>query len=114
MDHRTRQDQVEQRNAAFKEQLADNIDAYLEWFALLGDAGYANNQPPLSSQPLQDWYSVEEIDVFTICNKKIPLHEGDHSISSALLHVGLVPCSPLTPAMAVTVRTLKLFRNASL
>lgn len=114
MDHRTRQDQVEQRNVAFKEQLADNVEAYLKWFASLGDLGYANNQPPPSSRPLQDWYMVEEIDVFTIGKKKIPLREGDCSVSSALLHVGLVPCSPLTPTVAVTVRTLELFRNASL
>ena len=90
------------------------MDAYLKWFASLGDAGYANDQPPLSSWPLQDWYSVEEIDVFMIGKKKILLCEGDCSISSALLHVGLVPCSPLTPTVAVTVHMLKLFRNASL
>jgi hypothetical protein len=47
VDTRTRRDQVHRRNEAFDVQMEAMTDAYLAWFSSLGDAGLANNDPPL-------------------------------------------------------------------
>lgn len=64
MDDRTRRDQVQRLNEAFDKQMEGMTNAYLKWFASLGDAALANNDPAPSSRELQDKYVVTVLDTF--------------------------------------------------
>ena len=46
--------------------------------------------------------------------RKLPLHEGDVSITAALVRQGIIPCAPYYPTVAFTCRLLELYRNTSL
>ena len=46
--------------------------------------------------------------------RTVSLRKGDPSVPAAFLREGLVPCAPHLPTVAITIRVLKLYRNASL
>ena len=46
--------------------------------------------------------------------RTVSLWKGDPSVPAAFLREGLVPCSPHLPTVAITIRVLELYRNASL
>ena len=39
-------------------------DAYLAWFASLGDTGLANDNPVPSTCEFQEYYSIEVLDAY--------------------------------------------------
>lgn len=47
-------------------------------------------------------------------NGKVALRQGDLSVPAAFAREGLIPCAPYLPTLAITVRVLELYRNASL
>jgi hypothetical protein len=108
-------------------------DAYLHWFSSLGDAGLANDNPPPSPCEFQEEYPVDVLDVFgtlqsssliaavfdsspfqASSRRVVTLRKGDASLPAAFLREGLVPCSPYLPTVAITIRVLEVYRNASL
>ena len=46
--------------------------------------------------------------------RTVSLRKGDPSVPAAFLREGLVPCAPHLPTVAITIRVLELYRNASL
>jgi len=46
--------------------------------------------------------------------RKVALRQGDLSVPAAFVREGLIPCAPHLPTLAITIRVLELYRNASL
>ncbi|KAG2126322.1 hypothetical protein DEU56DRAFT_872938 [Suillus clintonianus] len=86
-DHRTRRDRVQHRVDAFDAQLPAITEAYLEW-------------------SLQRVRSAEKVT--------LTLKATDSFIASALVRQGVIPCSPISPSVAVTVDALEFYRIAHL
>ncbi|KAG2136207.1 hypothetical protein BD769DRAFT_1626952 [Suillus cothurnatus] len=91
VDNRTRRNRVLRRNNAFAEQMVVMTDAYLRL-----------EREELESDSDCGQWSISVIDVFYA------------TISSALVHQGVMPCSPISPTVGITTEALELYHVAHL
>ncbi|KAI6018452.1 hypothetical protein BKA83DRAFT_4127671 [Pisolithus microcarpus] len=120
-DYRTFQDRSAKQTAAFSVQLDVMMEAYMAWSLNQGGAGgkgfFDSDERHMREEQQgkcdgmdTKLLSVLVLDVF--CNThgtagaektSITVGPTDHYLSSALVRHGLIPCSPITPKVAVTV-----------
>ncbi|KAJ7885442.1 hypothetical protein B0H13DRAFT_2235276 [Mycena leptocephala] len=79
-------------------------NAYVNWGATQAEFGLDSTTPPPEPETVQTYYKVSVIDVFS----------NDVYIASGLVGQGLIPCSPWTPKVAVTICLLEMYRVAHL
>ena len=134
-DWRTRQDRILRQVEDFQLQMDAMVDAYMQWSARQGQKAFPRWEMPFaSSEPeSQSEAHIRVIDLFgmspllvslrpysppvifvdtAICT--VPVASGDKFVSCALLQLGLVPCTPVRPTVAISIRTLEFFRVSSL
>ncbi|KAG2337267.1 hypothetical protein BDR05DRAFT_978578 [Suillus weaverae] len=95
-DHHTRRDRIQCRADAFDAQLPAITEAYLDW--------------SLQRRQTQD----HGLQLSLIYFVTLTLKASDSFITSALVHQGVIPCSPISPSVAVTVDALEFYRIAHL
>ncbi|KAJ7796630.1 hypothetical protein B0H13DRAFT_2245375 [Mycena leptocephala] len=71
-------------------------DAYVNWGATQAEFGLDSTAAPPEPSTVQTYYKVSVIDVFSLVGQ------------------GLIPCSPWTPKVAITIRLLEMYRVARL
>ncbi|KAJ7810267.1 hypothetical protein B0H13DRAFT_2243470 [Mycena leptocephala] len=71
-------------------------DAYVNWGATQAEFGLDSTAAPPEPSTVQTYYKVSVIDVFSLVGQ------------------GLIPCSPWTPKVAITIRLLEMYRIARL
>ncbi|KAI6142300.1 hypothetical protein EDD17DRAFT_1662346 [Pisolithus thermaeus] len=122
LDYRTFQDHSTKQMAAFSVQLGAMAEAYMAWsFKQRGTGGkgffdsdeqhrWEEQQNKCDSVNMK-LLSVLVLDVF--CTKKTSITVGptDCYLTSALIRHGLIPCSPITPKVTITVHTLDLYHT---
>ncbi|KAJ3712392.1 hypothetical protein C8R42DRAFT_647550 [Lentinula raphanica] len=102
-DFRTRRDRTHRRNIRFAPQMESMTDAYMAWYAEFGHEGLSHGTPSeLIGQCTSQ--TITAVDIF----------KTDPFWSYSLVRCGLWPCSPGLATVAVTTRTLELFRIQSL
>ncbi|KAJ7921642.1 hypothetical protein B0H13DRAFT_1604343 [Mycena leptocephala] len=89
-------------------------DAYVNWGATQAEFGLDSTTPPPEPETVQTYYKVSVIDVFSSYTVDAPLTGNDVYIASGLVGQGLIPCSPWTPKVAVTICLLEMYRVARL
>ncbi|KAJ7831870.1 hypothetical protein B0H13DRAFT_2240523 [Mycena leptocephala] len=113
-DHRTRWDATQQRVLGFRGQMKAMTDAYVNWGATQAEFGLDSTAPPPEPETVQTYYKVSVIDVFSSYTVEAPLTGNDVYIASGLVGQGLIPCSPWTPKVAVTICLLEIYCVARL
>ncbi|KAL0564922.1 hypothetical protein V5O48_017110, partial [Marasmius crinis-equi] len=134
-DRRTRQDRTEKRTAAFAAQIESMADAYMVWSESLGDFGLARDPAELEVEDSLQFLNVTLVDMFSaffICfvvpiadlgatlnvavqNSRIYINnEVDKTVGAAFIRQGFLPCSPINPTVAISLRTLEFFIFMSL
>ncbi|KAJ3553548.1 hypothetical protein NP233_g12617 [Leucocoprinus birnbaumii] len=111
MDGQTRRDHVENRNQAFKMQMPSILNAYMAWDEGLGDEGLEGALPAYSNK---SGMQVQVIDVFRSRMVQTDVIDGPEGIVASFVKRGLIPCAPLRPSLAVTMRLLEFYRNVHL
>ncbi|KAJ7911697.1 hypothetical protein B0H13DRAFT_2328079 [Mycena leptocephala] len=89
-------------------------DAYVNWGATQAEFGLDSTTPPPEPETVQTYYKVSVIDVFSSYTVDAPLTGNDVYIASGLVGQGLIPCSPWTPKVTVTICLLEMYRVARL
>ncbi|PPR05928.1 hypothetical protein CVT24_006650 [Panaeolus cyanescens] len=116
-DNRSRQDAIEKRVAAFAVQLSEMVKAYLCWSMNQGDRPFVSPDAPTydgESERPEGVHLARKLDVFGVSNVEIRLYKSLPSIAASFVREGLIPCAPEAPTVGFTIRTLELFRTASL
>ncbi|KAJ7822839.1 hypothetical protein B0H13DRAFT_2376426 [Mycena leptocephala] len=106
-DRRTRWDAMQRRVLGFRGQMKAMTNAYVEWGAPQREFG-------LEPKTVETHYPVTVIDVFSSYRVAAPLTGNNVFIASGLMGQGLIPCSPWTPKVAVTICLLEIYRVAHL
>ncbi|KAK7018516.1 hypothetical protein R3P38DRAFT_3320220 [Favolaschia claudopus] len=124
MDYRTRDDRTKNMVNDWNSQMDRMTKSYMSYCAN-SDLG---SPPPQPANPgALETYEITVVDVYgkyslisslestnyssTESNLvNLELNAGGVGVPSALLLQGLVPCSPWTPSVAITVRALELYR----
>ncbi|KAI6010380.1 hypothetical protein BKA83DRAFT_4467512 [Pisolithus microcarpus] len=95
-DNRTRRDHILQRTEAFRCQLDAMTSAYLQWCAGV------HVQLAVFSASTAHVSGAEKIG--------FAMKPYDNFVASALVHQGIIPYSPITPTVVITIRALELYR----
>ncbi|KAI5996959.1 hypothetical protein EDD15DRAFT_2163188 [Pisolithus albus] len=121
-DYRTFRDRSTKQTAAFSVQTGAMAEAYMAWSLKhrgTGGKGFFDSDEQRTREEQQRscdgvdtrMLSVLVLDVFCAEKTSITVGPTDHYLTSALVHHGLIPCSPITPKVAVTVHTLELYHT---
>ncbi|KAH7904896.1 hypothetical protein BJ138DRAFT_1138426 [Hygrophoropsis aurantiaca] len=118
-DYRTRRDRAQRRVDAFNYQLNALTHAYLEWslaHAENGIRGFFDSSPANINTGAHGTDSghttVRIVDIFCAGDATLSILTTDSFIASALVRQGVIPCSPITPNVAITIGALELYRVA--
>ncbi|KIK33852.1 hypothetical protein CY34DRAFT_26971 [Suillus luteus UH-Slu-Lm8-n1] len=98
-DHRTRRDRIQRCVDAFNQQMPALVDAYLIW-----SLNYPNSGT----------WNIRVVDTYYAENISLTIESLDRFVASALVRQGIVPCSPISPSVGITVDALELYRVARL
>ena len=135
-DWRTRQDRILHQVADFELQMDTMVDAYMQW-SCQGPQAFSHWQMPTApcQTDSQSIASMTVIDIFgtwyvpagcapppvlppfvsaDTASCIVPIRSDDTFISCALLRLGLVPCAPVRPTVAISIRALEFFCVSSL
>ncbi|KAG2040098.1 hypothetical protein BDR03DRAFT_932884 [Suillus americanus] len=116
-DNHTRRDRILRRNQAFAGQLPAMTDAYLTWSLeksrtdLNGffDRLRSGDAHLPESESTGQW-TINVVDVFCAEKVTVKLLPTDRTIASALVCQGVIPSSPISPAVGITTEALDLYR----
>ncbi|KAG1781347.1 hypothetical protein EV702DRAFT_1193530 [Suillus placidus] len=120
-DNRTQRDRVLWRNITFNEQIPAMSDAYLLWSLEKSQKGFRNFFDRLRSEETDEsidfdggQWPMTVVDAFFAEKLLLKISSRDKTIASALVHQGLMPCSPISPAVGITLETLEFYHVAHL
>ncbi|KAJ7451074.1 hypothetical protein FB451DRAFT_1284595 [Mycena latifolia] len=109
-DYRTRRDRTQAVVDGFRLQMTTITDAYMDWSLKSKDTGMGVLLEGEPDEMVLSHLPLLIIDVFTAYEADIPMFARDKFVASGLINLGLVPCSPYGPTVAITIRTLEVFR----
>ncbi|KAI6113495.1 hypothetical protein EV401DRAFT_1982963 [Pisolithus croceorrhizus] len=121
-DYRTFRDRSTKQTAAFSVQLGAMAEAYMAWSFKrrgAGGKGFFDSDEQRRREEQQNkcdgantkLLSVLVLDVFCAEKTSVTVGPTDRYLTSALVRHGLIPCSPITPKVAVTVHALDLYHT---
>jgi hypothetical protein len=105
------------------------VNEYMAWHAERGDEGWSNTMPMERDGDVDGVVNVQVLNIF--CRFLVapcPLHQliaftidrgvstlklqstDVHSIAPVFLRYGLLPCSPDNPKLAISIRTMEIYR----
>ncbi|KAG2058448.1 hypothetical protein BDR06DRAFT_968459 [Suillus hirtellus] len=115
----TQWDHIQHRMDVFNQQMPVLVNAYLIWSFNCAKEGvrsffkvHQHSDPP--SDPNSGTWNIRVIDTYYAENISLTIESLDHFVASALVHQGIVPCSPISPSVGITVDALELYHVARL
>ncbi|KAF9245375.1 hypothetical protein BU15DRAFT_71124 [Melanogaster broomeanus] len=108
---------LRKRKSSFNIQMHALIDSYIQWSH---DQGQTNGRSAFEGVDQADIdagaerWKVRVVDVFRAEEVICTIKPNDSYIASALIHQGLMPCSPISPTTAITINALELYHTAHL
>ncbi|KAG1880790.1 hypothetical protein F4604DRAFT_1578517 [Suillus subluteus] len=116
VDNRTRRDRVLRRNEAFTKQIPAMTDAYLGWSLEKSKMGHRSFFDQFHNEELDEGseWAMTVIDAFFAEKVILKISSTDHTVASALVRQGVLPCSPISPVVGITIEALELYRVAHL
>ncbi|KAH7904826.1 hypothetical protein BJ138DRAFT_1119044 [Hygrophoropsis aurantiaca] len=120
-ENRTRRDCILRRTEAFDQQLPELTDGYLNWSLNRSKAGkksffeeFRRDENDVINDANSGQWPIKVIDVICAEAVTIKIIPSDVFIASALTRQGLIPCSPISPTVAITIDALEVYRVARL
>ncbi|EIW82713.1 hypothetical protein CONPUDRAFT_163795 [Coniophora puteana RWD-64-598 SS2] len=110
VDYRTRRDRGLRRDQTFLRQLPAMVDAYLEWSYRRDRSGRGSDTPVGEKAEESVGVQMRVIDVFDARTIFVTEAPTDKNILATLVRHGLVPCSPCSPNVSITIDALELLR----
>ncbi|KIM59405.1 hypothetical protein SCLCIDRAFT_126248 [Scleroderma citrinum Foug A] len=112
-DYQTFRDHSAKRTATFSAQMSAMVLAYMAWLFSQKNAGQKGffDSDEKCDNVHTTVFNVLVLDVFCTEKTSIIVEPTDLYLSSALVHHGLIPCSPITPKVAITAPALKLYHT---
>ncbi|KAI6023157.1 hypothetical protein BKA83DRAFT_4053758 [Pisolithus microcarpus] len=110
-DYRTFRDRSAKRTATFSVQLDVMTEAYMAWSLNQGGAG-GKGFFDSDERRTREEQQGNTHDMAGAEKTSITVGPTDRYLSSALVRHGLIPCSPITLKVAVTVSALNLYHTA--
>ncbi|KAJ3560907.1 hypothetical protein NP233_g10531 [Leucocoprinus birnbaumii] len=103
-------DRIQNRNMAFKELLPDMTDAYLAWQLDVKILGLQNAVLPYMGDKQGSRCPMDRDNVFCTDNY-FPFPTKNHTDSTvqSFIQLGMFPCAPFQPSLAITMCLLKLY-----
>ncbi|KAH7923679.1 hypothetical protein BV22DRAFT_1105986 [Leucogyrophana mollusca] len=117
-DYRTRRDRVQRRIDAFNRQMPSCTDGYMQWSVERGEEfrGFFEERRRRDGLPGPDVnsgsISIKVVDLFSAEKVSLIILPTDDFITSALVRQGVVPCSPISPVVGITIDALEFYRVA--
>ncbi|KAH7917998.1 hypothetical protein BV22DRAFT_1108467 [Leucogyrophana mollusca] len=95
-------------------------DAYLEWSYRRGEKGISGffeeirrtSGIDVEADVNSGQTCVKVVDIFNAETTSLTILPTDAFVASALVRQGLIPCSPISPTVAITIGALELYRVA--
>ncbi len=84
------------------------VEAFMEWRASRSADGWGDTLVPDSPAECET-LNIHVVNVFRDSDLTFSLLEGESS-PVALLQHGAIPCAPLRPTVAVSLRTMEIYR----
>lgn len=103
-------------------------DAYLNWSLRTKDEGMGVLLDPHPDEMVINHLPLVVVDIFSeyfihlsftfhhnptragAYQSNVPMFSRDRFVASGLVNLGLIPCSPYSPTVAITTRALEVFR----
>ncbi|KAG2140350.1 hypothetical protein BD769DRAFT_1650890 [Suillus cothurnatus] len=111
IDNRTWRDRVLRRNVAFNEQIQVMSEAYLIWSLEKSQKGFRNFFERLRSEETDE---VIDFNAGQWPKVILKISSTDHTIASAMVRQGVIPCSPISPVTGITSEALELSPHLSI
>ncbi|KAJ7019155.1 hypothetical protein C8F04DRAFT_1276622 [Mycena alexandri] len=113
-DHRTRGDRTKIMFDKFASQMEFMVDAYLQWSLDTADKGFSALFEYPEDTIVKETLPVYVVDLFSSYYDNVAVTGADEFVASAFVRQGLIPVSPTVATVAITVRTLQVFRRVQL
>ncbi|KAG1844785.1 hypothetical protein F4604DRAFT_1937342 [Suillus subluteus] len=116
IDNRTCRDRILHRNEAFTKQIPAMTDAYLGWSLEKSKMGHRSFFDQFHNEELDEGseWAMTVVDAFFAEKVILKISSTDHTVASALVHQGVLPCSPISPVVGITIEALELYCVAHL
>ncbi|KAJ7798453.1 hypothetical protein B0H14DRAFT_2617878 [Mycena olivaceomarginata] len=98
----------------FAAQIEKMTDTYLQWSLVTAEEGLGKLYTHPENTVIEDTHRIYVVDLFSAYYADVPVLVGEHYIASAYIGQGLMPAAPYLPNVAITIRTLKIFRAIQL
>ncbi|KAJ6501846.1 hypothetical protein DFH09DRAFT_1102393 [Mycena vulgaris] len=89
-------------------------DAYVQWQLSVSEGGLATEYELPEGSVVEETRSIVVVDMFSCRDSQIEIIRGDAYVSAAFVRQGLMPISPYFPSVAISIRTLEVYRVAHL
>ena len=106
-DTRTWRQRLQNAHANWKEQMPLLVEAYLNY----QDGGNAEEPAP---ETIELRSSIDVLDIYTLRSSADYTVIAGQRTSEALIAAGYLPNSPISPSVAISLKTLELFRSIRL
>ncbi|EPQ55524.1 hypothetical protein GLOTRDRAFT_75671 [Gloeophyllum trabeum ATCC 11539] len=108
VDYRDRRNRVELRTTQWNEQIDVLVNAYLEYSQQEQDGLVCE---PAGADEGGDAFGIEVIDIFHRRYQTFIPTPGEAYTNATLLRYGYIGCSPVRPSVAISLRTLAVYRQ---
>ncbi|KAF8147971.1 hypothetical protein K438DRAFT_1779830 [Mycena galopus ATCC 62051] len=118
-DHRKRTNRTQIRVNAFAAQMEAMVDQYMQWSLAMAEDGFGRLYEQAGpEQPedavVQDTHRIYVVDLFSASYVEVGIVQGDRNLAAAYICHGLVPTTPQLTTVAITIRSLEVFRVTQL
>ncbi|KAF7358610.1 hypothetical protein MSAN_01199700 [Mycena sanguinolenta] len=113
-DNRKRTNRTQIRIDAFNLQMDAMVDAFMQWSLGAAEQGLGVIYVQPEEAVVENTHQTYIFDLFSACYQQVPIIRGDRNVASAYVRQGLLPTAPHLPNVAITMRTLEIFRATQL
>ncbi|KAJ7098438.1 hypothetical protein C8R44DRAFT_889060 [Mycena epipterygia] len=104
-----RRDRTQSLVDGFKPQMDTITDAYLDWSLRSKDEGMGVLLEPHPDGMVVNHLQLVVVDILSAYQMDVPMFSRDVFVASGLVNLGLIPCSPYSPTVTITIRMLEVF-----
>jgi hypothetical protein len=110
-DKRTWRNRLDSLHANWSPLLAGLTDTYLQWKASSSSCEDVVSASPMSVADTDHSFTIPTINIFTLSHEVTIPHSADSmSVMDSLLRAGYLSPTPITPTIAISLRTLEHYR----
>ncbi|KAF8132147.1 hypothetical protein K438DRAFT_1694684, partial [Mycena galopus ATCC 62051] len=90
------------------------VDQYMQWSLATAEEGFGRLYEQPEDAVVQDTHRIYVVDLFSASYAEVGIVQGDRNLAAAYIRHGLVPATPHLTNVAITIRSLEVFRVTQL